>query len=295
MKILICSNGMPAADNAVRLGGLLASAAKAETTLFGIAEKPADESPLRAALENEANQLRALGVLPKIVVSGGDPIRQIVAQTSSGTDYDLAIIGAEHKGRTGPYWRSRRTYEVVKAVAPPVLVAMGECDRLKSFLVCTGGKKYIGEAVLLTGHLAAAVGASVTLLHVMAEPPVMYADLVRLEEDLDRLMGSNSELAVNLSRQKKDLENLGVRTEVRIRHGLVLEQVLREAQQGSHDLIVTGSPQARGLVRHYIMGDLTRSILNRAGCPVLVARSKPSLENGNIFRSLKRLFVVPRS
>jgi nucleotide-binding universal stress UspA family protein len=83
---------------------------------------------------------------------------------------------------------------------------------------------------------------------------------------------------------------LGVPAEVRVRHGIVIEQVFAEVRQGDHDLIVTGSSQARGMLRHYIMGDLTRSILNHANCPVLVARSG-KLESGRGFwNSLKRLF-----
>ncbi|MEY2396599.1 MAG: hypothetical protein QOF94_2944 [Acidobacteriaceae bacterium] len=293
MRILICSNGTPAADNASRLGALLAAACHAETTLLGIAEKPVDETPLRAALEAEAERLRAAGVTPRIVIGAGEPIREIQKETSVG-HYDLAIIGAERKGSTGLYWRSRRTYEAIKAIAPPVLVAIGPCQRFKRFLVCTGGKKFIADALRLTGQLAAAVGASVTLLHVMAEPPAIYADLVQLEEDLERLLASGSELGVNLSRQKKDLEDLGVPADVRVRHGLVLEKVLQEARIGEYDLIVTGSSQARGVVRHYIMGDLTRSIVNRADCPVLVARSGPIPSSGNIFQALKNLFAVTR-
>ena len=50
MHILICSNGMPAADNATRLGGLLARLTGAEATLLGIAERPEHESDLRDAL-----------------------------------------------------------------------------------------------------------------------------------------------------------------------------------------------------------------------------------------------------
>lgn len=282
---------MPAADNASRLGGVLAAACQAETTLLGIAEQPVDEKPLRAALDEEAERLQASGVKLRIVVGAGEPIREIQNETATG-QYDLAIIGAEHKGRTGLYWRSRRTYEVIKAIAPPVLVATGPCERFRRFLVCTGGKKFIADALQLTGQLAAAVGASVTLLHVMAEPPAMYADLVQLEEDLDRLLASGSELGMNLSRQKRDLEKLGVSAEVRIRHGLVLEQVLRETNAGDYDLIVTGSSQARGVVRQYIMGDLTRSILNRAECPVLVARSGAAAAPRNIFQALKNLFAV---
>jgi nucleotide-binding universal stress UspA family protein len=289
MKILICSDGKPAADNATRIGGLLAGPSHAETTLLGIAEKPSDERPLRDALEAQAQSLRADGIAPEIVVRAGEPVRQILNQTST-TAYDLVVIGARHKGRTGLYWRSEKTYEVIKAIPPPVLVAIGESNRLKRFLVCTGGKEFIEEAVQLTGKVAAAIGASVTLLHVMAEPPAIYADLVRLEEDVNRLLESKSELGLNLHRQKEELERLGVLAEVRVRHGIVIDQVFAEVRQGDHDLIVTGSSQARGVLRHYIMGDVTRSILNRANCPVLVARSGKSKGPISLLASLKRLF-----
>ena len=280
---------MPAADNATRLAGTLAAPLQAETTLLGIAEKPRDETPLREALEAQAQSLRALGIQPDLVVRAGEPVRQILRQTST-QNYDLLVIGARRTGRSGLYWRSRKTYEVIKSIAPPVLVAIGECEQLKRFVVCTGGKAFIENAVQLTGKLAAAAGASVTLLHVMAEPPAIYADLVQLEEDVDRLLESGSELGLNLVEQKKDIERLGVRAEVRVRHGVVLSQVFAEVNEGKYDLIVTGSSQARGLLRHYIMGDLTRSILNRANCPVLVARPDKGQSGGSVLSSIKRFF-----
>src|SRR5437867_9695223 len=289
MKILICSDGKPATDNATRIGGLLAGPSHAGTTLLGIAEKPSDERPLCDALEAQAQSLRADGVAPEIVVRAGEPVRQILNQTST-TTYDLVVIGARRTGRTGLYWRSEKTYEVIKAIPPPVLVAIGECNRLKRFLVCTGGKEFIEEAVQLTGQVAAAIGASVTLLHVMAEPPAIYADLVRLEEDVNRLLESKSELGTNLRRQKRELERLGVSAAVHLRHGIVIDQVFEEVREGNYDLIVTGTSQARGLLRHYIMGDLTRSILNRANCPVLVARAGKPAAARTLWKALKELF-----
>src|SRR5947209_15083003 len=235
MKILICSDGKPAADSATRLGALLAAPLHAETTLLGIAERAKDETALREALEKQAEWLRAKNVSPQIAIGAGDPVRQIVNQTAKAK-YDLVIIGARKTGSTGPHWRSEKTYEVIKSISPPVLVAMGEWAQLKRFLVCTGGKEFIEEAVQLSGKLASAVGASVTLLHVMAEPPAIYADLVRLEEDVDRLLQSGSELGRNLRAQKENLERLGVTTEVRVRHGLVLDQVFEEVRDHEHDL-----------------------------------------------------------
>ncbi len=293
MRILICSDGTDLADKPVLLGGLVAAPTKAETTLLGIAELSGDEQPLRAALESEAEKLRGFGVSPEIVLRTGEPIREILHQTTEAS-YDLTIIGARRKGTTGLYWRSEKTYEVIKAIPSPVLLATGTCETLKSFVVCTGGKTFIDAAVQLTGKLAAAVGASVTLLHVMAEPPAIYADLVRLEEDVEQLLQSDSELGCNLRAQKKSLELLGVTTEVRVRHGIVLSQVFAEVGEKNHDLIVTGSSPTRGPLGHYIMGDLTRSIVNRANVPVLVARAAKSTQPARpgFWNALKQIFAT---
>src|SRR5207248_8224294 len=289
MKILIWSDCTSSAQTAIDLVALLAGPVTAETTLLGIAERSGDEQPLCEALQTQAQSLRQRGVSPDIVVRFGEPILQIVQQTSK-SKYDLVVIGARWTGAVGHYWRSKRTYEVIKAIQPPVLVAIGERKELKRFVVCTGGKEFIQQAVKFTGQLAAAVKASVTLLHVMAEPPAMFADLVRLEENVSQLLESKYELGTNLLRQKRELERLGVSAEVRLRHGIVIDQVFEEAREGDYDLIVTGTSQARGLLRHYIMGDLTRSILNQANVSVLVARAGPPKATRTLWKAIKGLF-----
>ncbi len=289
MRILICSDGTQSAETAIHLGGLLAGPLKAETTLLGIAETSDTEQSLRASLHQHAKSLQSHGISPEIVVHFGEPIHQILDQTSK-SKYDLVVIGARWTGAVGEYWRSRKTYEVIKTVQPPVVVAIGERKELKRFVVCTGGKEFIEQAVQFTGRLAAAVGASVTLLHVMAEPPAMYADLVRMEENVDQLLQSKSELGTNLLRQKRELDRLGVPAEVHLRHGIVIDQVFEEVRDGDYDLLVTGTSQARGLLRHYIMGDLTRSILNRANVPVLVARAGPLKPGRTLWNAIKGLF-----
>lgn len=296
MRILICSDGSDPGDKPVLLAGLVAAPCQAETTLLGIAELPEDEKPLGEALEKEAEKLRGYGVSPELVFRTGEPIREMLHQTTE-KNYDLAIIGARRKGTTGLYWRAEKTYEAIKAIPLPVMLATGGCETLKSFIVCTGGKRYIDAAVELTGKLAAAVGARVTLLHVMAEPPAIYADLVRLEEDVEQLLESGSELGRNLVAQKQSLEKLGVATEVRVRHGLVLDQIFAEVTAGAHDLIVTGSSPTRGPLGHYIMGDLTRGIVNRADVPVLVARAAKteSAPPSGVWQALKQIFAPRRN
>jgi len=289
MKVLLCSDGTTSSDKATELASILAARCQAGVTLLGVAEQPRDEEPLQRALEKEAAVLRAAGLSVQMIVRAGDPIRQVV-DLSDANKFDLTIIGARGQGPSGLHRRSNKTYEFVKAVHSPVLIAMGEWGEFRRFLVCTGGKKYIDEAVRLTGEMAVCADASITLLHVMAEPPALYVDLLRLEEDIDQLMASGSELGENLRGQKETLSKLGLSVELHVRHGIVLDQIFTEAREGSHNLIVTGSSQAQGPFRHYIMGDLTRGILNRANCPVLVARGQPVPRAAGFVGRCKQLF-----
>jgi len=289
MNILICSDGTSASDDAARLGGILGHATKAQVTLLGIAENPGDEQPLRQALDRQTDILRQAAVALQTVVQTGEPIGQILAETSA-KKYDLIVIGSRRSTASGRSWQSHRTYEIIKAVEPPVLVAIGNYERLSRILLCSGGKRFIYDTVRLTGTLAAALQAEVTLFHVMAEPPAIYAHLLELEEDVTALLASGSELGRNLVAEKKALEKFGVVVKVRVRHGFVVDQLLDEMREGNYHLIVSGSSRARGPLQHYIMGDVTQRILDSAECSVLVARSQPPGPAKGLWQSLARLF-----
>jgi len=79
---------------------------------------------------------------------------------------------------------------------------------------------------------------------------------------------------------------------VHVRHGIVVDQVFAEVRKSNYDLIVTGSSQAQGMLRHYIMGDLTLRILNHANCPVLVARAGAVAGPRGLWRSIRRAFAA---
>jgi len=191
---------------------------------------------------------------------------------------------------SGRSWQSHRTYEIIKAIEPPVLVAMANCERMSRILLCSGGKHFINDAVRLTATFAAALHAEVTLFHVMPEPPAIYAHLTQLEEDVNALLASGSELGRNLVAEKRVLEKLGVVVKVRVRHGFVVDQLLDEMRDGNYDLIVSGSSRARGPLQHYIMGDVTERILEAAECSVLVARSRRPGPARGLWQSFARLF-----
>lgn len=288
MKILICTDGSAQAENAVRFAGLIAEKCEAETTILGITEKPGDEESVFESLRRAQQMLKDHGVNAEVITKAGEPIEEIVRRTEEAT-YDLVAIGAVRKGTRGPFLMSAKAYKIIKAVAPPVLVVMGNREMLKRILVCSGGEKYIDRAVDFSGAIAKATGASITLFHVMAEPPAVYSDLIKMEEDVNLLLHSRSGLGQNLRREQEALQGLGVATDVRLRHGLVISEVFKEIRRGDYDLVVTGSSPEGGNLRSYIMGNITREIVNRAECPVLVVRGGEA--PAGLTRSLRGFFT----
>ncbi|MBF8284912.1 MAG: hypothetical protein HW378_3827, partial [Anaerolineales bacterium] len=50
MRILLCTDGTPLAENAVRFGALMAQAGEMAVTLLGVAASPGAEALVRASL-----------------------------------------------------------------------------------------------------------------------------------------------------------------------------------------------------------------------------------------------------
>ena len=292
MRILICTDGSQQAENAVEFGGLIAAACQAETDLLGITEHKGEEDAIFDSLKRGQKLLKDLNVDAEAVSKVGDPVDEIVKRTEK-TEYDLVVIGAVRKGLRGPFMMSAKAYGIIKAVEPPVLVVLGSRKSLKRILVCSGAYKYIAKAVEFVGQIAKVSGAKVTLFHVIAEPPALYADLIRLEEDVDLLLKSNSGLSQTLRREKELLEKMGVDNELRLRHGLVTREILREVRRSDYDLIVAGSSRGRGVLVNYILGSITRELLNRANCPVLVVRSEEPTVIGRALKKFTAAFGRP--
>jgi len=273
MKMLFCSDGSHQAENAVRFGALIAAACEAEPAILGIVERASDQEPLLQALRREQDILRDYHLNAELITKAGHPVQEIVKRTREES-YDLVVIGAVCKGVRGPLWMSARAYRIIESVQPPVLVVIGERSVLRRILICTSGGSQADKAVAFACEIARMGSAVVDLIHVMAEPPAMYADLIGVEEDASRLLASNSQLGRTLRHQKDLLEQAGVFGEFRLRHGLVVPEILRELQRTDYDLVVAGSSPSEDMLRQYVIGDVTHEIVDRAELPVLVVRTE---------------------
>jgi nucleotide-binding universal stress UspA family protein len=273
MKLLICSDGSAQAENAVSFGGLVAGGCGSEVHLLGTAEKQGEEAVLLGALKRNQKNLQDRGVPATLIQRTGEPTSEILKQTQE-THYDLVVIGAVRKARVGAFWMSAKAYKLIKSVQQPVLAVIGHRNAIKRILICSGGRPYIEKGVEMASCVAKGLGSRATIVHVMPEVPAMYSEIAARQDDVDALLKSSSNLAQNLRREKELLEKAGVQTTVKVRLGEVIRELLMEIRTGNYDLVVTGSSITHGRFSTYVMGDVTREIVNHSDCPVLVTRSE---------------------
>jgi nucleotide-binding universal stress UspA family protein len=92
-----------------------------------------------------------------------------------------------------------------------------------------------------------------------------------LECSTRALLESDAREAVHLRKDLKILEDLNVPGEAKVRHGLVVDEILAEAREGDYDLVAVGANVASGFQR-FILTDTTEQTVMGSDRPVLVVR-----------------------
>jgi nucleotide-binding universal stress UspA family protein len=74
-----------------------------------------------------------------------------------------------------------------------------------------------------------------------------------------------------LKRDVQTLARLNLQPRPKVRHGLVVDEILSEACEANYDLVVIGAHQGEGW-RKILLDDLAHQIISRIDRPVLVLR-----------------------
>ena len=274
MKIMLCTNGSSYTARALDLGARVARRTASAVDILVIAERDREKEALRMA-EAAAADLEATGVPVALHRQAGRMAEEVVRQAQA-TPYDLVVIGS--RGRRGIVRLLLGSVAIhVTGHAPAsVLVVKGRTRDLKRFLVNSSAGPVSEHTVRFAGRLARALGASVTLLHVMSQLPLAEDALPHdLEASAEELIQRDSREGVHLSRMLALLAAEGVAARAVVRHGLVRDEIAAEAQEGRYDLLVTGAHVTPGLDAR-LVDDLSADILLAANRPVLVVRPEPA-------------------
>jgi nucleotide-binding universal stress UspA family protein len=270
MKLLIYLDSEKYNHPPVFMGRIFAKATDAEITVLVVVQKGGH-------LENGedvAEQARIdLEGLPHQVIVRQGKSRQIISEELDRVPYQLVVADTERINRI------KKSIEVdpvlIKHSDISVLLTQHSKTKVKNILLCSACKEGDFSLVTKAAHLTAALGAKVTLLHVFpGSVPSMYTGLEQIEETVDEILQTNTPFAKHLRRAVGILREKEVASEVKIRRGIPIEEIVRETQIVNYDLVVIGSSNVdQGLIE-MLLGNLAVKIINRLELPVLVIGSR---------------------
>lgn len=271
MKMLLCTIGSRRREATLHFGMIVARSLSADLTLLGVARSKDKIPSLAAELERVASGLVAGGLSVRVQVVTGEA-EEVVLREMDAETYDLVVLGALARRRSRRPFFDPVVVRIIEQARTSVLAVKGGRPRLSKVLICASGTEHGHLSIWAGAALACSADAKGTVLHVVGAMPAMYVGLEQMEETLAELLQSDTEMARELRWAAQVVKAECEMSEVKLRRGIVADEILQEGQEGDYDLIVLGSSHVGGGLRRALMGNLDIEIVSRAQRPVLVVR-----------------------
>jgi sulfate transport system ATP-binding protein len=270
-RLLLLVDGSADAGNAARLCEKVAAAAGARLTVMGTSAQ--ESSPPVATLKESLPNADV-----RFSFADGDLTERALAELER-IGYDLVFLpGWSGRRDDGAHARSKEkddrvaSREIAAASPAPVLLAQGEPREPRRVLLCTAAGEPGKVDVLLGAQLARRFGATVTLLYV-ERGDSRLGPRAEAAHETTAERRTRSWIERHLAQGLETLRGQGVAAQVRIRYGEPLSEILAEAAEGEHDLVIVGGH----VERTYFDAperDLTAGLIARADRPVLVVKGR---------------------
>ena len=272
-SLLACLDGSDLSRRCLEFSAAVASQMHGRIVVMGVAEKPNEESRARQGLSGAAQTLSGQFPNLKTCFRTGNAADRILEELESG-GHGMVVLG--YRGRHGPARSMGSTAERLAMFSRvPVLIVPEPRPALKKILICMASGITGRSDVIFAGRLAGHAGAEATLLHVSDGTDGAAPDSragAGAAEYLRRLATER------LARGILTLKLMGVKAEMKVRHGQPHEEILKEAGTGDYDLIAVGAPESprwRGTERRVIIDTL----LQERKRPVLIVPAPQAEES----------------
>ncbi|HEX6305494.1 MAG TPA: universal stress protein [Anaerolineales bacterium] len=270
MNIAVILTDIQADENALHFAGLLARVTNSEITLLLVVPAESNQSQGEQVLSQAKHTLSDLSVNTSLCI--GKRVSRVLSELRENA-YQIIVIGEGQKTVIAQQNQRQLIRAIINRASASVVIVRQPRKTLERILICTGGMQ-VAEPVIQAGaYLARNASAQVTLLHVAGTIPSMYTGLGEIDETLSELLKTDTPTAKHLRQSARLLEKYGVTAEMKLRHGVVANEILREAARSQADLIVIGAPEQKKRFKKWLLGDVTGAILERSLCPVLIAKA----------------------
>ena len=276
MRILVASGGSYHSNIAVDFAAqiLLASRTPHPPTVMTVLKHSGDHSQGLAIVDQARQTLANYGLTAHTCIRVGHPAEEIICQAEED-DYNLVIVGERQHHRLVTRFLLGSTAERVVEHAPcPVIIAKGHIMPIQHLLLCDSGADSPSLLVRFTTQFASLLKGNieVAVLHVMSQisagPGVPGKQLRAMANELINDQSPEGQL---LEQDVHTLKQLNMTAYPIVRHGLVVDEILAEAQNGHYSLVAIGAHRGQGW-RNILLDDLAHQVIARVDRPILIIR-----------------------
>jgi nucleotide-binding universal stress UspA family protein len=269
MNILLCTDGSAWTNRALEMGIQIALATASQVDVLAVAHRDEQLEEVGQAAEAAIAALKEQNVPVAIRRCVGRMDEEAIRQAHVAP-YDLVVIGSRGRRGIRRLLFGSMAAHVVEHSPTSVLIVKGRRRKMNRFLVCTAAGPASGRTVQFSGRLARAVNASVTLIHVMSQVPLSEDALVDdLGAAANELIERRTREGLHLNKMVDLLVAEGTKARAVVRHGLVVDEIAAEVEEGQFGLLVVGAHTTPGINRSFV-GDLAEQTLLAVDIPVLV-------------------------
>jgi len=209
-------------------------------------------------------------------VQVGPPVRQILKETREG-DYDLLVLGSPASPKADCSNPRSFLTQIVESSPCSTLIVRGLVpSRIRRILLCDSGSSSTSGLRNFTARLVTHLEGveQITILHVMSQVsagPGIPGE--QLRSDAENLIRSHSPEGDLLEQDIQELTLAGLHPFPKVRHGLVVDEILDEARAGIYDLVIIGAYLPAGWQK-FLLDNLARKIISQIDRSVLIVKPK---------------------
>ena len=271
-KILLVTNGCTESWETVQYATEMARVMKMPLTLLGVVEKMDIEHPVEDIFSRAVTLFQEKELNYNLQLVNGDTEDILAKREWDESTY--LFVGPLGRSQFRHWLMGRSFRKILESVSSPIFYAREARLPIKRILICFSGLDNISNAERIGLEIGKRAGAEVKFLHVV--PPVESESLPSMEADKKPEKLMDRKPAKTLKKAQAHAKDEGIESNIVVRHGNILQQIIVELETQSYDLICMGSyfSDPENLRRHYVP-NITAEVAEAVNCPVLSVRASP--------------------